>query len=112
MKCTICGKEMKHRLGVDGSDIYICDCGNKCFIPADNNSMIQQGWQCSKCGSLLAPHQNYCPFCASGMGTITNPRDIQISPTNTTVTGVAEANAVGTLYSETDNLITLNDIEE
>lgn len=25
---------------------------------------IQQGWQCPKCGAILAPNQNYCPFCS------------------------------------------------
>ena len=25
---------------------------------------IQQGWQCPKCGAILAPNQSYCPFCS------------------------------------------------
>lgn len=25
---------------------------------------IQQGWECPKCGAILAPHQHYCPFCS------------------------------------------------
>lgn len=33
-----------------------------CNIPAPQ--FIQQGWQCPKCGAILAPHQNYCPFCS------------------------------------------------
>ena len=33
---------------------------------------IQQGWECPKCGAILAPHQNCCPFCSpSGYGRIT-----------------------------------------
>lgn len=32
-----------------------------CNIPAPQ--FIQQGWQCPKCGAILAPNQNYCPFC-------------------------------------------------
>jgi hypothetical protein len=33
-----------------------------CNIPAPQ--FIQQGWQCPKCGAILAPHQKYCPFCS------------------------------------------------
>lgn len=33
-----------------------------CNIPAPQ--FIQQGWQCLKCGAILAPHQHYCPFCS------------------------------------------------
>lgn len=31
-------------------------------IPAPQ--FIQQGWQCPKCGAILAPNQHYCPFCS------------------------------------------------
>lgn len=24
---------------------------------------VQQGWQCPKCGNVLAPHIDFCPFC-------------------------------------------------
>ncbi len=33
-----------------------------CDIPAPK--FIQQGWQCPKCGAILAPNQSYCPFCS------------------------------------------------
>lgn len=33
-----------------------------CNIPAPQ--FIQQGWECPKCGAILAPHQHYCPFCS------------------------------------------------
>lgn len=33
-----------------------------CNIPAPQ--FIPQGWQCPKCGAILAPHQGYCPFCS------------------------------------------------
>lgn len=33
-----------------------------CNIPAPQ--FIQQGWECPKCGAVLAPHQHYCPFCS------------------------------------------------
>ena len=34
----------------------------ECNIPAPQ--FIQQGWECPKCGAILAPHQHYCPFCS------------------------------------------------
>ena len=34
----------------------------ECNIPAPQ--FIQQGWECPKCGAILAPHQSYCPFCS------------------------------------------------
>ena len=33
-----------------------------CDIPAPK--FIQQGWECPKCGAVLAPNQSYCPFCS------------------------------------------------
>lgn len=33
-----------------------------CDIPG--KPFLQQGWECPKCGAILAPHQHYCPFCS------------------------------------------------
>ena len=33
-----------------------------CDIPV--KPILQQGWECPKCGAILAPHQSYCPFCS------------------------------------------------
>lgn len=33
-----------------------------CDIPA--KPILQQGWECPKCGAILAPNQSYCPFCS------------------------------------------------
>ena len=33
-----------------------------CDMPAPK--FIQQGWECPKCGAILAPNQHYCPFCS------------------------------------------------
>ena len=33
-----------------------------CDVPAPK--FIQQGWECPKCGAVLAPNQSYCPFCS------------------------------------------------
>lgn len=87
-KCTICGEEF----GFDGEHRICPKCreaivklretvaGTANAIPADNKStvtdpkstacnipapqFIQQGWQCPKCGAILAPNQHYCPFCS------------------------------------------------
>lgn len=33
-----------------------------CDIP--RKPILQQGWECPKCGAILAPNQHYCPFCS------------------------------------------------
>ena len=33
-----------------------------CDIPG--KPFLQQGWECPKCGAVLAPNQSYCPFCS------------------------------------------------
>ena len=30
----------------------------------NEKQFIQQGWECPKCGAILAPNQSYCPFCS------------------------------------------------
>ena len=27
------------------------------------NKKFRQGWQCPKCGAILSPDKEYCPFC-------------------------------------------------
>jgi predicted RNA-binding Zn-ribbon protein involved in translation (DUF1610 family) len=86
-KCTICGEEFRfdaeHRICPKCREAIIKLRGttdstantmpeNKstvtdpkttaCNIPAPQ--FIQQGWQCPKCGAILAPNQSYCPFCS------------------------------------------------
>ena len=87
-ECEICGEEFKF-----DSRSYICPKCREAIVklrgtadstanamPADNKStatdskstacdipapkFIQQGWQCPKCGAVLAPNQSYCPFCS------------------------------------------------
>lgn len=86
-KCTICGEEFKfdgeHRIcpkcreaiiklretadstantmPTDKSTVTDSK-STACDIPAPK--FIQQGWQCPKCGAVLAPNQHYCPFCS------------------------------------------------
>ena len=87
-ECEICGEEFKF-----DSRSYICPKCREAVVklrgtadstanamPADNKStatdskstacdvpapkFIQQGWECPKCGAVLAPNQSYCPFCS------------------------------------------------
>ena len=46
----------------------------------NEKQFIQQGWECPKCGAILAPNQCYCPFCSkkesnwiTAVGTGTQP---------------------------------------
>lgn len=86
-ECEICGEEFKF-----DSKSYICPKCREAIVKlrgrgestanptpvakstaADSKStaydipapkFLQQGWECPKCGAILAPHQNYCPFCS------------------------------------------------
>ena len=87
-KCIICSEEF----GFDGEHRICPKCrevvvklrktadSTANVMPADNKSTVtdpkstacdipgkpflQQGWECPKCGAILAPHQSYCPFCS------------------------------------------------
>lgn len=87
-KCTICGEEF----GFDGEHRICPKCreaivkireavaGTANAMPADNKStvtdpkstacdipvkpILQQGWECPRCGAILAPYMPYCPFCS------------------------------------------------
>ena len=86
-ECEICGEEFKF-----DSRSYICPKCREAIVklrktadstanamPADKSTVtdpkstacnipapmwVQQGWQCPKCGAILAPHQSFCPFCS------------------------------------------------
>lgn len=86
-KCTICSEEF----GFDGEHRICPKCREAIVklrkttdstanaMPADKSTVtdpkstacdipapkwIQQGWECPKCGAILAPNQRYCPFCS------------------------------------------------
>ena len=86
-ECEICGEEFKF-----DSRSYICPKCREAVVklrktadstanamPADRSTVtdpkstacdipgklfLQQGWECPKCGAVLAPNQSYCPFCS------------------------------------------------
>lgn len=86
-ECEICGEEFKF-----DSKSYICPKCREAIVklrgtadstanamPANKSTVtdskstacdipgkpfLQQGWECPKCGAILAPHQSYCPFCS------------------------------------------------
>lgn len=86
-ECEICGEEFKF-----DSKSYICPKCREAVVklrktadstanamPAGKNTVtdskstacnipgkpfLQQGWECPKCGAILAPNQSYCPFCS------------------------------------------------
>ena len=65
-KCLMCGESGSIKQGLTSG--YIQKVGEAdtkstaCDIP--EKPSIQQGWECPKCGAILAPHQSYCPFCS------------------------------------------------
>ena len=86
-ECEICGEEFKF-----DSKSYICPKCREAIVklrkqadstanamPTDKSTVtdpkstacdipvkpiLQQGWECPKCGAILAPNQHYCPFCS------------------------------------------------
>lgn len=86
-KCIICSEEFKfdgeHRICPKCREAIVkireAVAGTANAMPADKSTVtdpkstacnipapkwIQQGWQCPKCGAILAPNQSYCPFCS------------------------------------------------
>ena len=49
---------------------------------------LQQGWECPKCGAILAPHQNCCPFCSPSEYGRTNTIGTGVTFTTPCETGV------------------------
>lgn len=125
MECSVCGKEMVNTIG----GCHHCDnCGfainDLVFRPrvgtgattgqatGNDNPFIQQGWQCPKCGAILAPHQDYCPFCKGGgttgtvLKTVTTPAYVdrcEITPLDTgtfTISTSSDTKVTGTLKAE------------
>ena len=59
-ECEICGEEFKF-----DSRSYICPKCREAIVKLRKTAeWVQQGWECPKCGAILAPHQSFCPFCS------------------------------------------------
>lgn len=121
MKCPKCGQEM-YSMGSGGFDTergnyvemkYACPkCGYEVSENANNlpnyvyreplfqpdNAVTNYGWICPKCGAVLSPSTQECPYCTphnkltcgtiSGISTAqTLKSSAQTSPNNITVTG-------------------------
>lgn len=74
------------------------------------DKFIQQGWECPKCGAILAPHQYYCPFCSrekysidcleTTSGKYVNPNPTEtISAVGKTTTNAKDVDVVYTVKS-------------
>lgn len=50
--------------------------------PQPNN--IRQGWQCPKCGSIISPDKDYCPFCSNDLNYTITCEIYDRVPANTT----------------------------
>lgn len=97
MKCSCCGKIVKidrSKVFLSYPPCYhweCPECGSEGYTSFDESSttpsyssairipeaviddtpgpkFIQPGWECPKCGAILAPHQDYCPFCSRNEG--------------------------------------------
>ena len=114
-ECEICGEEFKF-----DSKSYICPKCREAVVklrktadstantmPTDKSTVtdpkstacdipvkpfLQQGWECPKCGAVLAPNQSYCPFCSPseygrtnllGINTPTSGQYINPNPSTT-----------------------------
>lgn len=49
------------------------------YVASEYNGLTLRGWECPKCGRILAPHQDWCPFCV--------PKNNKSDSTGTTGTG-------------------------
>ena len=69
------------------------------------DKFIQQGWECPKCGAILAPHQYYCPFCSKENYSIdcretTSGKYVNPNPTETiSAVGKTTAKDAGVVYT-------------
>lgn len=88
-KCPKCGSNTINTTPVTKSTVTDPK-STACDIPV--KPILQQGWECPKCGAILAPNQHYCPFCSPSeygrtnwLGTNT-PTSWQYTNSNTSTT--------------------------
>ena len=66
--CPGCGCEVKNTIDVNG----IGTIGN--FVPDHSVTVINYGWICPKCGAVLSPSTQECPYCT--------PHKVTCGPSN------------------------------
>ena len=57
---------------------------------AKKESIIRQGWQCPKCGAILSPDKEYCPFCTEQTISIICDMENNLSSIETSTTSLEE----------------------
>lgn len=82
-KCKSCGKHFFHGETLQDAPSYSAaletkldenislnggkvDSNTYTIVSPGTGFICKQGWQCPKCGSILAPHMDYCIFCSPG----------------------------------------------
>ena len=85
MKCPKCGEEM-YSLVSEGSSYvenkYVCP---QCHYKPDNSiTVTNYGWICPKCGAVLSPSIQECPYCTPHKVTCGTINEFPIKPVPTT----------------------------
>ena len=62
MNCLRCGKKIDST--TDGTQMCHECLGVSRSVDFSRQLGIHSGWFCPKCGAVLSPNKDYCPFCA------------------------------------------------
>lgn len=89
--CTGCGYEAKNTIDVNGIGMI----GN--FVP--HYAVTNYGWTCPKCGAVLSPSTQECPYCTPHKSTCgpNNGSPIKTVPLSNNITSQAQVYSPQTL---------------
>ena len=76
--CSGCGYEVKNIIDVNGIGMI----GN--FVPDHSVTVTNYGWICPKCGAVLSPSIQECPYCTPHKVTCGTINELPIKPVPTT----------------------------